>query len=97
MSHMLKTCGSIFTPSTRRLLAAATSFEDLKACMEKIAQGMGGGSRYWEEMAWHKPAERGVVLILQGVNEESKRHMWSCADKPPKIDGRFFKEPTVEG
>ena len=40
---------------------------------------------------------RPLALILQGVNEESKRHMWSCADKPPKIDGRFFKEPTVEG
>ena len=98
MSHILKVDKPITSPQNRRFLAAGKDADDLKARLEKLGKGMKDCTKLYEQMAWHKEADRGVVIILQGVDEESKRHMWSCADKPPKQDdGLFFKEPNVKG
>lgn len=50
----------------------------------------------WNVVEWQKPADRGIVLILQGLERPEECHFWSCADKPPKVEGRFFKECTED-
>ena len=59
--------------------------------LEDIAPTIHGAD--WHTMDWEKPAERGILFILQGVSASKYHHIWSCADKPPKLDDdRFFKE-----
>ena len=58
-------------------------------------------SRFWNDMEWDAAraadGARGVVFLLQGVRSSQLHHIWSCADKGAKIDGRFFKEANVAG
>jgi len=60
------------------------------------AHGAKGAGLQWQTMDWEKPPDRGVVFILQGIEHSTEHHIWSCADKGPKIDGRFFKEYTQD-
>ena len=76
-------------------LSNSASCLDLRERVLRWAPTM--GESCWEGMAWTKPPERGVVFIVQGIESPFVRHIWSCADKPPLIDGRFFKEPNVAG
>ena len=81
--------------------AKRANIEKLASCqtrdeLEALTTEMRGAE--WLAMPWHKPADRGIVICLQGVSESTHHHIWSCADRGGRHeDGRYFKEANVEG